>query len=576
MAAALECRARGLGHTGHMGHAHHSPSGHPAASIACEQHPEHAIPAALWCLVPHLGRSPPLEPFAFGAGLRLRSALFNVFLFWRSNWEEGDGKAGCRGPGGPETRQRAHAPRRGRVKFHMFCSRARGGGHGCDTCRVGIQNSHFSWLLQSPESVETLTVQLSRLQLHSLEPLGVCTRLKRLDLSRNTIRSLAGAEFLAQLESLNLYGNKLGDLGELLRLRQLPSLADVDLRMNPVVNHDSYRLFAIKYLPRTMRRLDGSEISALQRSRAESLFANLDCSSSSSGDDSDHVLDEHKEAPDQQENIHPGQLAPALPPDPTRVDRKDKHLLPSHVGGLAEQPRDPVCGILCTQGMPGALGASNVTGQGHVDALEMVAPDSEILFEHRIKCEIDKLPETEELALLKRQLVPALRRSDCPESEVRTEAVGIAQGELEKPAENKEDCECIKGASGSEGEGGNLQAQLQPTPFMFQTSSETAAVGREVRAEVERLVQEQRKRVTELEARLTASQQEARAYLTRAVDAESRAAAAEAQVARVTERAGDGEAERSLVEMLKESHRVLMSDSHVILLAQPYSTFQCM
>ena len=84
MAAALECRARGLGHTGHMGHAHHSPSGHPAASIACEQHPEHAIPAALWCLVPHLGRSPPLEPFAFGAGLRLRSArcpLFNVFCF---------------------------------------------------------------------------------------------------------------------------------------------------------------------------------------------------------------------------------------------------------------------------------------------------------------------------------------------------------------------------------------------------------------------------------------------------------------------------------------------------------------
>ena len=74
MAAALECRARGLGHTGHMGHAHHSPSGHPAASIAREQHPEHAIPAALWCLVPHLGRSPPLEPFAFGAGLRLRSA----------------------------------------------------------------------------------------------------------------------------------------------------------------------------------------------------------------------------------------------------------------------------------------------------------------------------------------------------------------------------------------------------------------------------------------------------------------------------------------------------------------------
>ncbi len=53
----------------------------------------------------------------------------------------------------------------------------------------------------------------------------------------------------------------------------------LDLRLNPVAQQESYRLFAIKYLPR-LRRLDGREVTDIERSRADRLFANLECSRS--------------------------------------------------------------------------------------------------------------------------------------------------------------------------------------------------------------------------------------------------------------------------------------------------------
>lgn len=82
---------------------------------------------------------------------------------------------------------------------------------------------------QAPAEVETLCVQLSHLPLRSLTPLAQCCALRRLDASRNCIKSLEGAERLARLESLNLYSNKLADLGELLRLRPLGCLCEVHI-----------------------------------------------------------------------------------------------------------------------------------------------------------------------------------------------------------------------------------------------------------------------------------------------------------------------------------------------------------
>jgi len=55
----------------------------------------------------------------------------------------------------------------------------------------------------------------------------------------------------------------------------------LDLRLNPIIKQESYRLFAIKYLPR-LRRLDGADITSNERSRADCLFANLEYSRSPS------------------------------------------------------------------------------------------------------------------------------------------------------------------------------------------------------------------------------------------------------------------------------------------------------
>ena len=52
------------------------------------------------------------------------------------------------------------------------------------------------------------------------------------------------------------YYNCIGSLEELYRLRQLPNLQDLDLRLNPVArNEPDYRLFVIHMLP-NLRRLD--------------------------------------------------------------------------------------------------------------------------------------------------------------------------------------------------------------------------------------------------------------------------------------------------------------------------------
>jgi hypothetical protein len=157
------------------------------------------------------------------------------------------------------------------------------------------------------ESIENLHIRASHLKLQSLVPLAQCVRLRCLDASRNAIKSLEGADRLLGLQSLNLCANKVADIGELLRLRPLALLSEVDLRQNPVIKQESYRLFAIKYLPR-LRKLDGSDITAVERSRADRLFANLDCDSSSS-DDGDHEcarLGGSDEASNgEQEHFHP-------------------------------------------------------------------------------------------------------------------------------------------------------------------------------------------------------------------------------------------------------------------------------
>ncbi|XP_047633384.1 centrosomal protein of 72 kDa isoform X2 [Phacochoerus africanus] len=97
--------------------------------------------------------------------------------------------------------------------------------------------------------------------------------LKSLDLSRNSLVSLEGIEYLTALESLNLYCNRISSLAEVFRLRSLAALWDVDLRLNPVVKSEAdYRLFVVHMLP-GLRQLDDRPVRERERTASRLRFA---------------------------------------------------------------------------------------------------------------------------------------------------------------------------------------------------------------------------------------------------------------------------------------------------------------
>ncbi|XP_062925802.1 centrosomal protein of 72 kDa isoform X1 [Mobula hypostoma] len=94
------------------------------------------------------------------------------------------------------------------------------------------------------------------------------TRLKTLDLSRNSLISLEGIQHLVHLEKLNLYYNNIADLKEIFLLHNLTNLKELDLRLNPVSKNESdYRLFVVHLLP-NLRRLDDRPVRDSERKAA--------------------------------------------------------------------------------------------------------------------------------------------------------------------------------------------------------------------------------------------------------------------------------------------------------------------
>ncbi|XP_045856747.1 centrosomal protein of 72 kDa isoform X3 [Meles meles] len=107
------------------------------------------------------------------------------------------------------------------------------------------------------------------------------TGLKSLDLSRNSLVSLEGVQYLTALESLSLYYNSISSLAEVLRLHCLPALAHVDLRLNPVVKTEAdYRLFVVHALPK-LRQLDDRPVRESERQASRLHFASEEESLSS-------------------------------------------------------------------------------------------------------------------------------------------------------------------------------------------------------------------------------------------------------------------------------------------------------
>ncbi|XP_047411269.1 centrosomal protein of 72 kDa isoform X1 [Sciurus carolinensis] len=109
------------------------------------------------------------------------------------------------------------------------------------------------------------------------------TVLKSLDLSRNSLVSLEGIQYLVSLESLNLYYNCISSLAEVFRLHSLAELQDLDLRLNPVVKNESdYRLFVVHMLPR-LRQLDDRPVRESERKASRLHFASEDSLDSKEG-----------------------------------------------------------------------------------------------------------------------------------------------------------------------------------------------------------------------------------------------------------------------------------------------------
>ncbi|XP_073933887.1 centrosomal protein of 72 kDa isoform X3 [Castor canadensis] len=102
------------------------------------------------------------------------------------------------------------------------------------------------------------------------------TGLKSLDLSRNSLVSLEGIQYLSSLESLNLYYNCIPSLAEVFRLHSLTELQEVDFRLNPVVKNESdYRLFVVHMLPK-LRQLDDRPVRESERKASQLYFASED------------------------------------------------------------------------------------------------------------------------------------------------------------------------------------------------------------------------------------------------------------------------------------------------------------
>lgn len=99
------------------------------------------------------------------------------------------------------------------------------------------------------------------------------SRLKQLDLSRNSLSSLSGLENLKMLEKLNLYYNNISSLEELKKLQHNRQLQDVDLRLNPVTRSEpDYRLYLIQLLP-NLQKLDDRCVRDRERQAAMMHFS---------------------------------------------------------------------------------------------------------------------------------------------------------------------------------------------------------------------------------------------------------------------------------------------------------------
>eukprot|EP00826_Nyctotherus_ovalis_P042292 TRINITY_DN4331_c0_g2_i1.p1 TRINITY_DN4331_c0_g2~~TRINITY_DN4331_c0_g2_i1.p1 ORF type:complete len:194 (-),score=78.92 TRINITY_DN4331_c0_g2_i1:107-688(-) len=100
--------------------------------------------------------------------------------------------------------------------------------------------------------------------------LSTLKKLTRFDLSRNDITKLKGLEQNEYLRFLDVSGNKIDKARQVSYIEELPLLTELDMSFNPIQERKCYRLQILYKIPQ-LRRLDGVEITAKEKVKAENL-----------------------------------------------------------------------------------------------------------------------------------------------------------------------------------------------------------------------------------------------------------------------------------------------------------------
>ncbi len=145
---------------------------------------------------------------------------------------------------------------------------------------MSIRNNKIE-TIENLENLRLESLNLSQNRLKIVSGLSTLKQMSRLDLSRNEIHKycfpegslryrLKGLEECDYLRFLDLSGNKISKVRQIVYIEDLPLLTEFDLSFNPIQCKKYYRFQVLYRIPQ-MRRLDGVDITAKEKVKAENL-----------------------------------------------------------------------------------------------------------------------------------------------------------------------------------------------------------------------------------------------------------------------------------------------------------------
>jgi len=134
---------------------------------------------------------------------------------------------------------------------------------------LSIQNNKIE-IIENLDGLNLEVLNLAQNKIKMINGLQTLKQLTRLDLSRNEIKRLKGLEECDYLRFLDLSGNRISKVRQIVYIEDLPLLTEFDLAFNPIQGKKYYRFQVLYRIPQ-LRKLDGVEITAKEKVKAENL-----------------------------------------------------------------------------------------------------------------------------------------------------------------------------------------------------------------------------------------------------------------------------------------------------------------